>query len=64
MLKEGALLNSGVLSYARMLASLILGRAISREELLARLLRRMRQHSMGRLSRREYVLHYLNQHPP
>jgi hypothetical protein len=24
----------------------------------------MRQHSIGRLSRREYVLHFLNQHPP
>ena len=47
-----------------MVASLILGRTISREELLARLLRRMRQHSIGRLSRREYVLHFLNQHPP
>jgi hypothetical protein len=64
VLKERTLLNSSVLPYGRMVASLIVQRTISREELLTRLRRRMRQHSMGRLSRREYVLHFLNQHPP
>lgn len=64
VLNEQALRNSSVLGYAAMVASLILERTISREALLARLLRRMRQHSIGRLSRREYVLQFLNQHPP
>jgi hypothetical protein len=64
VLDESALRNSAVLPYARMVAILILQQTISREELLARLRRRMRQHSIGRLSRREYVLHFLNQHPP
>lgn len=64
VLTEATLLGSSVLPYARMVTSLILRQTISREELLARLRRRMRQHSIGRLSRREYVLHFLNQHPP
>jgi hypothetical protein len=47
-----------------MVASLIERRTIRREELLAALRKRMRQHSIGRRPRREYVLQYLNQHPP
>ena len=41
-----------------------LGRPLSREALLAALRRRMRTRSIARAPRREYVLRYLNQHPP
>jgi hypothetical protein len=64
VLDEPTLVNSRILPYVRMIASLLEGRAISREELLAALRKRMRQRSMGRAPRREYVLRYLHQHPP
>ena len=63
-LEESTLVNSRVLPYVRMVVSVLEGRTISREELIAALRTRIRQRSIGRLSRREYVLHYLNQHPP
>jgi hypothetical protein len=47
-----------------MIASVIEGRTIRRDELIASLQKRMRQHRIGRSPRREYVLRYLNQHPP
>ncbi len=40
------------------------GQTIGREELLAALRKSLRQRSMGRRARREYVLRYLNEHPP
>ena len=63
-LDEATLRNSPVLPYVAMLASLIEGRRIGREELVAALRRSMRQRSMGRQSPREYVVCYLQQHPP
>jgi len=63
-LDEPTLVNSRILPYVRMVASLLEGRTISREELLAALRKRMRQRSIGRAPRREYVLRYLHQHPP
>jgi len=47
-----------------MVTSLIEGHAIRADELLNLLLRSMRQRSFDRLPRREYVLHFLEQHPP
>ena len=64
VLDEPTLVTSRILPYVRMVASVLEGRTISREELLAALLKRMRQRSIGRRPRREYVLRYLNQHPP
>jgi hypothetical protein len=64
VLDEVTLVNSRILPYARMVASVIEGRTVSRDELVATLRKRMRQHSIGRRPRREYVLRYLNQHPP
>jgi hypothetical protein len=64
VLDEPTLVNSRILPYVLMVASLIERRTIRREELLAALRKRMRQHSIGRRPRREYVLCYLNQHPP
>lgn len=64
LLDEPTLVNSHILPHALLVASMIERRAIRREELIAALRKRMRQHSIGRLPRREYVLRYLNQHPP
>ena len=64
VLDESTLADSRILPYVRMLVSILEGRTISREELLATLRRGIRQRSIGRLARREYVLDYLNQHPP
>ncbi len=64
VLDEPTLVNSRVLPYVRMVASVLERRTISREELLAALRNGMRQRSIVRSPRREYVLRYLNQHPP
>jgi hypothetical protein len=64
VLDEPTLRNSPVLPYVLMVASVIEGRTIRREELLAALRKRMRQRSMGRRPRRQYVLHFLHQDPP
>lgn len=64
VLDEATLVNSSLLPYLAMVASVIEGRSISAAELLQGLRRSMRQRSIGRRARREYVLAYLNQHPP
>jgi hypothetical protein len=63
-LDEATLGNSPMLSYLAMVASVIEGRPIRREELCHVLRRSMRQRSFDRLPRREYILRILNQHPP
>ena len=63
-LDEATLVNSPLLPYLAMVVSVIEGRTISRQELLHVLLRSLRQRSFDRLPRREYVLRFLNQHPP
>jgi hypothetical protein len=63
-LGEADLVNSSVLSYLAMVATVLEGRAIGREELLHVLRRSMRQRSFDRLPRREYALRFLNKHPP
>jgi hypothetical protein len=64
VLDEPTLVNSRILPYVQMVASLLEGRTISREELIATMRKGLRQRSMGGRPRREYVLRYLNQHPP
>jgi len=64
LLDEPTLIRSRILPYAGMVASVIEGRGVSRDELLAALRKRMRQHRIARQGRREYVVCYLNQHPP
>jgi len=64
VLEESTLASSRVLPYVRMLVSVLEGEAISHEQLIAALRTRIRQRSIGRLPPREYVLHYLHQHPP
>jgi len=63
-LDAATLVNSPLLPYLAMVASVIEGRTIHADELLCLLLRSMRQRSFDRLSRREYVLCFLKQHPP
>ena len=63
-LDEATLVNSSMLSYLAMVASIVERHTISRDELLHALRRSMRQRSFDRLPRREYVLRFLNQHPP
>ena len=63
-LDEATLVNSPMLPYLAIVASIIEGRAISPEGLLHVLRKSMRQRSFDRLPRREYVLCVVNQHPP
>jgi len=56
--------DPSMLKYLRMVTSLIEGRCVSMEELLEMLARSVRQRSMVRTSRNDYVLDYLNKHPP
>ena len=63
-LDEVTLVNSPVLPYLAMIATVLEGRTIGITELLQVLRRSMRQRSFDRLPRREYVLRVLNQHPP
>ena len=64
VLDEVTLVNSALLSYLAMVATMIEGRTISITQLLQVLRQSMRQRSFDRLPRREYVLRFLNQHPP
>jgi len=63
-LEEVTLVNSSMLPYLAMVASVIEGRTISRDDLLDTLRKSMRQRSFDRLPRREYVLRFLDQQPP
>lgn len=63
-LDEATLVNSAMLPYLAMVASVLEGRAIGAAELLHVLRASMRQRSFDRLPRREYALRFLNQHPP
>jgi hypothetical protein len=64
VLDESTLANSRILPYVRMVASVLEGITISHAELLTALRRSLRQRSIGRSPRREYVLRYLNGYPP
>jgi len=64
LLDETTLVNSRILPYVLMVASLIERRTIGRDELIAALRTSLRQRSFDRRPRREYVLCYLHEHPP
>lgn len=53
-----------MVEYVRMVTSLIEGRRVSLDEILKMLSRVLRQHSIGRRKRIEYIVGYLNRHPP
>lgn len=63
-LAEATLVNSPLWPYLVMVASLLEGRRIGREELFQTLRKSLRQRSFDSLPRREYVLRFLNQQPP
>jgi hypothetical protein len=63
-LNEARVKNSPLLSYLQIVASVIEGRAIGRDELIQALLTTMRQRSLNTRTRTTYVLDYLNRHPP
>lgn len=64
LLTEEDVVHCSMLPYLCQAASLLEGRVINRNELVAALLKRMRQRSIGQPRHREYVRSYLNQHPP
>ena len=55
---------AGMVGYVAMVASLIEGRTVSEEEIVRMLVRAMRQHSMARRRRMDYVVAQLSQHGP
>jgi hypothetical protein len=56
--------DAGMVRYLRMATSLIEGRRVSQMEILAMLKRAVRQHSMGRRRKIDYILQYLNERAP
>jgi hypothetical protein len=64
VLDEATVMNSSLLPYLAMVASVLEGRLIDVAELLWVLRSSLRQRSFDRLPRRAYVLRVLNQHPP
>lgn len=53
-----------LVGYVAMVATLIEGRRVSQAEMLQRLVRAQRQHSMARRRRMDYVVAQLHQHGP
>ena len=56
--------HAAMVGYVAMVASLIEGRRVSAEEILQMLVRVMRQHSMARRRRMDYVVAQLHEHGP
>lgn len=64
VLDESSLLKSRMLPYVRMVVSLIEGIELSDQEIVRLLRQAMRQHSIAYRRRSDYVLRFLQQHPP
>ena len=64
MLDEASVVNSPILPYVRMVVSLIVEETVSKDQLVADLLKIMRQRSIDNRTRPRYVSRFLNQHPP
>lgn len=60
---QGDPCSEEMVAHVRMVTSLIEGRKVSREEILQMLERAMRQHSIGRERRIDYVMRTLKEHP-
>jgi hypothetical protein len=54
--REGTRFDRGIVRYVQMVTSLIEGRRVSEAEIVGMLVRAVRQHSMARRGRREYLL--------
>lgn len=64
VLDEPSVVHSPLLPYVRMVTSLIEGRDFQEQEVLQLLCQALRQHSIARRRRADYVLAFLHQHPP
>jgi hypothetical protein len=64
LLREAVEFDPRMVGYVAMVASLIEGRRVGKPEMLQRLLRAMRQHSMARRRRMDYVVAQLEKHGP
>jgi hypothetical protein len=64
VLDEASVVNSPILPYVRMVVSLIVGHTVSKDQLVAELVKIMRQRSIDNLTTPRYVSRFLNQHPP
>lgn len=64
LLDESSLLASPILPYTRMVVSLVEGVPFRLAELVSLLRRALRQHSIARRRRTDYVLQVLHQRPP
>jgi hypothetical protein len=62
--REGIRLDAATVDYVRMVTSLIEGRWVSEKEIVEMLVRLMRQHSIARRRRMDYVLAYLKKNAP
>lgn len=61
---DGCRIDAGLVEYLRVVVSLIESRKIDRDEIVELLKRAVRQHSISREKRIDYVLRYLNEKPP
>lgn len=61
---EGSGVDAGMVLYLVMVTSLIENRAVSMEEVSKMLQRAVRQHSMARQRRADYVVWHLKSNPP
>lgn len=64
VLDESSVVNSPLLPYLRMVVGLIEGIRVSLKQLGNWLCQALRQHSIAQRRRPDYVLAFLNQHPP
>ena len=62
--RDGVRLDAVMVGYVRMVTSLIEARRVSQEEIVEMLVRTMRQHSIVRRRRMDYVLAYLKKNAP
>ena len=62
--RDGVRLDAVIVGYVRMVTSLIEKRRVSENEIVEMLVRAMRQHSIARRRRMDYVLAYLKKNAP
>ena len=64
VLDEADLVNSRMLSYARMIANLIEGLSLSQDAFIGLLRQAMRQHHIANRNKTDYLLCFHHKHPP
>jgi hypothetical protein len=64
VLSASRVANSRMLPHVRMIVRLVEGIQLSLPELVSLLQQAIRQHSIARRSRTDYVLDFLHRHPP